>query len=245
MSGAVMGLVLKVKLGSPTKKAVLLAMADKADDAGEGIFKSATTIATEAECSRETVIRVWKEFSKGPRPLISKTGKLPVRGGHVIVWKINIEALHERAGSGDNRSPLEPESGDVKSHLQEKSGDDRSPGSAEAVISRRESGDVRSHNTPLIQKKYAQAGAPEMGGAPSDAKSRLLDACRQSHGRECAMILASADGWDDRAIYLSSPFLLSYAEPMRRVLREAGVELKASSNAPAKVVSINTAKARG
>ena len=78
-----------------------MVMAEKADDNGDGICASATTFAREAECSRETVIRTWKELSDGPRPIISKAGKIPVRGGHVIVWKINLDRPRKISGVGD------------------------------------------------------------------------------------------------------------------------------------------------
>lgn len=91
MSIEVMALVLKRTLGSATRKAVLLAMADAANSDGSGIWRSAETIAAEAEVSRRTVFTVWQELESSG--LIVRTGTRSVRGGDVTIWEIQMDRL--------------------------------------------------------------------------------------------------------------------------------------------------------
>ncbi len=86
-----MALVMRRAMGSATRKAVMLAMADAANEDGCGIWKSADTIAAQSEISRRTVLRVWQELeSEG---LILRRGTRPVRGGEVIVWDIDVRKV--------------------------------------------------------------------------------------------------------------------------------------------------------
>lgn len=252
MSGRIVGLVTKIEAGSPTKKAILFAMAEKADEAGEYMWKSASTIAEEVECSRETVIRAWKAFEKADRPILQRMGTRKVQGGEAIVWRFNPEILAEadekrradRGKTGDVMSPVPQNTGDARSPLPKKPGDARSPVLEKAVTSDHGTGDVRSPNTPLTHK-LRPAVAAEFGGATGNARDRFVEACREQHGLECHAIIAGADGWDDHAIYLSSPYLLSYAERLRKILRDCGVTLKPTTEASANVVSFQLAKQRG
>lgn len=91
MSIEVMTLVFKRSLGSVTRKAVMLAMADAANDDGSGIWKSAETIAAQCDLSKRTVLRTWKELEADK--LIRRVGKRAVRGGEVIIWGIDCRAV--------------------------------------------------------------------------------------------------------------------------------------------------------
>lgn len=131
MSIEVMALVMRRAMGSATRKAVMLAMADASNEDGCGIWKSADTIAAQAEISRRTVLRVWHELeSEG---LICRTGTRPVRGGEVIIWDIDIQEVSDLPRAvpavirpGDMVSPgdtdatdpvtLTPRPGDTVSH---------------------------------------------------------------------------------------------------------------------------------
>lgn len=91
MSIEVMTLVFKRSLGSVTRKAVMLAMADAANDDGSGIWKSAETIAAQCDLSKRTVLRTWKELEADK--LIRRVGRRAVRGGEVIIWGIDCRAV--------------------------------------------------------------------------------------------------------------------------------------------------------
>lgn len=103
MSIEVMTLVFKRSLGSVTRKAVLLAMADAANEDGSGIWKSAETIASECDLSKRTVLRTWSELEA--EGLIRRVGIRTVRGGEVIIWSIDVRAVSMLAKPGDRKSP--------------------------------------------------------------------------------------------------------------------------------------------
>lgn len=108
MSIEVMTLVFKRSLGSVTKKAVLLAMADAANDDGSGVWKSAETIAGECDVSKRTVLRTWKELEADG--LIQRVGVRTVRGGDVIIWGLDCDAISRLSRPGDRLSPSDKES---------------------------------------------------------------------------------------------------------------------------------------
>ncbi len=108
MSIEVMTLVFKRSLGSVTKKAVLLAMADAANDDGSGVWKSAETIAGECDISKRTVLRTWKELETDG--LIQRVGVRTVRGGDVIIWGLDCQAISRLSRPGDRMSPSDTES---------------------------------------------------------------------------------------------------------------------------------------
>lgn len=93
MSNSVQNLVRSRILGTAARKGVLLAMADAASDDGTGIFKSAKTVAGEADVDVRTVRRVWAAMEGKAEGLIIRTGVKKKRGGELIVWRINLDAL--------------------------------------------------------------------------------------------------------------------------------------------------------
>lgn len=102
MSIEVMSLVFKRSLGSVTRKAVLLAMADAANDDGSGIWKSAETIAAQCDLSKRTVFRTWKELEDDQ--LIRRVAVRAVRGGEVIIWGIDTRAVAALPRASENSS---------------------------------------------------------------------------------------------------------------------------------------------
>jgi len=108
MSIEVMTLVFKRSVGSVTKKAVLLAMADAANDDGSGVYKSAQTIAGQCDLSKRTVLRTWKDLESDG--LIRRVGTRAVRGGEVIIWGLDCPAIARLPRPGDILSPSDTES---------------------------------------------------------------------------------------------------------------------------------------
>lgn len=102
MSIEVMTLVFKRSLGSVTRKAVMLAMADAANDDGSGIWKAAETIAAQCDLSKRTVFRTWKELEADG--LIRRVGTRTVRGGEVIIWGIDTRAVSALPRASQNAS---------------------------------------------------------------------------------------------------------------------------------------------
>lgn len=151
MSIEVMTLVFKRSLGSVTRKAVLLAMADAANDDGSGVWKSAETIASQCDVSKRSVLRTWKELESDG--LIRRTGTRSVRGGEVIVWGLDCEAIRRLKRAG--------EPGDKLSSGQEKPGDTVSLGDILAPGDMVSPGDNRVTNPVTIASQPGDTVSPK------------------------------------------------------------------------------------
>ncbi|MAM60846.1 helix-turn-helix domain-containing protein [Maritimibacter sp. UBA3975] len=91
MSNQVSVITYSRKLGSPTRKAVMVYFAERASDNGEGIWASKSTMAEAIECGRSTVIRIINEFvSEG---LLKVVGSRPCKNGSTVEYAIDIDAL--------------------------------------------------------------------------------------------------------------------------------------------------------
>lgn len=93
-----MALVMRRTIGSATRKAVMLAMADASNEDGCGIWKSADTLADQCEISKRTVLTTWGQLEE--EGLIVRAGSRRVRGGEVIVWDIDVEKIRALPKAG-------------------------------------------------------------------------------------------------------------------------------------------------
>ena len=92
MSWKLTGLVSQKRVGSTTRKLVLLSMADKANDDGGGVYASFATLAEMCEASRATVKRVVKEFlSEGLVRHVGMRGF--TNGAQTNEYDLNVEAI--------------------------------------------------------------------------------------------------------------------------------------------------------
>ena len=91
MSHKVVTLVCSRVVGSAAQKAVLVNMADKASDGGEGVFASKATIAAETELSRATVFRAIDQLIE--QGLIKEVGQRPCLNGHTVVYDLDMGAI--------------------------------------------------------------------------------------------------------------------------------------------------------
>lgn len=98
MSIEVMALVMRRTIGSSTRKAVMLAMADASNEDGCGIWKSADTIADQCEITKRTVLTTWAQLEE--EGFIIRAGSRRVRGGEVIVWDIDVEKVRALPKAG-------------------------------------------------------------------------------------------------------------------------------------------------
>lgn len=93
MSHKVVTLVYSRIVGSAAQKAVLVNMADKASDGGEGVFASKATIAAETEMGLTTVKRAINDLlAKG---LIVEAGQRSCVNGHTVIYDMVISAISE------------------------------------------------------------------------------------------------------------------------------------------------------
>lgn len=91
MSHKVVTLVCSRIVGSAAQKAVLVNMADKASDGGEGVFASKATIAAETEMGLSTVKRAINDLLE--KGLISEVGTKACTNGHTVVYDMNLTAI--------------------------------------------------------------------------------------------------------------------------------------------------------
>ena len=91
MSHVITGIVQRRKVGSPTRKAVLLFMAGCASDDGTGVWTSKANMADDLEMGRRTVqVCIDDLIAAG---LISEVGQKPCRNGFTVEYRLNVDAI--------------------------------------------------------------------------------------------------------------------------------------------------------
>lgn len=91
MSWEVTGLISRRKIGSQTRRLLLLTMGDKANDDGSGIYASVATLARDSEISESSVRRTVKDFlTEG---LLRHVGQRECRNGYTNIYEIVLEAI--------------------------------------------------------------------------------------------------------------------------------------------------------
>lgn len=111
MSYKVTSLVRSRKAGSPTKKVILMVMADVANHDGSGVWISTKTIASESEVSTRTIKRQLKQFEQ--EGILIRDGYKPCMGGHTVNYKMNLQAISALEKSGDILSEVVTEGAGV------------------------------------------------------------------------------------------------------------------------------------
>lgn len=106
MSIEVMSLVWSRRVGSPSRKAVLQAMADAANSDGTGVWISKPTIAARSEVSAATVKRAMKELTE--MGLIKRVGKKKISNGFTAIYDLDLEAIRALPHSQDDGGQNEP-----------------------------------------------------------------------------------------------------------------------------------------
>ncbi len=155
------------KFGSAMRKQIIMYLADKASDDGEGIWCSKPTVARECELSESGVKKTFREFvSEG---ILIDCGERKVKHGKVRVYKISLEkvALLERLG--DYPKTPSPQNGVTQKPPTPSRGD---PQGGHGVT---------PNNPKTIQKPYARASAgAELGTkfVPQGERSAELEAWR-------------------------------------------------------------------
>jgi hypothetical protein len=91
MSNVVHKLVLDRKVGSPTRKSLLLYMAYRASDDGSGVWASKPRMARELEMGERTVQKSTKELLN--MGLISTAGRRRCSSGYTTVYQLNLKSI--------------------------------------------------------------------------------------------------------------------------------------------------------
>lgn len=102
----------KRKVGSPTVKAVLMYMSDRAADDGSGIWTSKSTMADDLEMSKRTVQNAIAELIS--RGLISEAGSRKCDRGFTVDYTINLAMIEklestrkEAKSTGESPAPVQ------------------------------------------------------------------------------------------------------------------------------------------
>ena len=91
MSNLVSNVIQTKLIGSPTKKAILMYMADKASDDGSGIWVSKGNMAADLEMSSRAVRIHIKDMLA--MNILKVTGQKECRNGYTIDYQINLEIV--------------------------------------------------------------------------------------------------------------------------------------------------------
>lgn len=91
MSWKIAALCDERRFGSPSRKQVIMYLADKASDDGAGIWCSKYTIARHTELSLATVKRIVREFIH--EGILVETGRRQCERGFTVVFRISIGAI--------------------------------------------------------------------------------------------------------------------------------------------------------
>lgn len=86
-----MSLVIGRKVGSPSRKAVLMVMADAANPDGSSVWVSKPNIARRSEVSEKTVKRAISQMLD--EGLISIAGKKKISNGYTTIYDMNLDAI--------------------------------------------------------------------------------------------------------------------------------------------------------
>lgn len=94
------GLVQRRKVGSPTRKAVLMFMAACASDDGSGVWTSKANMADDLEMGRRTVqVCIDDLVAMG---LISEAGRKACRNGFTVEYRLNLDAISALEGTRED-----------------------------------------------------------------------------------------------------------------------------------------------
>lgn len=91
MSNKISSIIQTKKIGSSTKKAILMYMADKASDDGTGIWVSKSNMAADLEMTDRAVRQHIKEMLG--MNIIKEAGQRKCRYGYTVDYSINIAAI--------------------------------------------------------------------------------------------------------------------------------------------------------
>jgi biotin operon repressor len=104
MSNECATLAQKRKIGSATRKAVLMYLADRASDDGSGIWTSKAHIAADTELSRRAVQKAMTEFEQ--EGILMKVGTRPCKNGYTYEYRLNLAAIRMLPGTRAPDSPV-------------------------------------------------------------------------------------------------------------------------------------------
>ncbi|MDF1628105.1 MAG: helix-turn-helix domain-containing protein [Parvibaculaceae bacterium] len=191
MSNIVSALVQKRKVGSPTRKGILMFMASCASDDGSGVWTSKATMARDLEMGKRTVqVGIDDLMNQG---LISEVGTRRCAHGFTIEYRLNLAAIKAleatnpdrpkrsettRAGDAPVQDAHPTRAGDAPQDVQE----------------------VHPNHTGTIQEPVCAADAAQHTHPAFDEFWKAYPRPKDRDGTERAFAQAVVDGADPGAI---------------------------------------------
>ena len=164
MSNEVTALVKKRRVGSPTRKCVLMYFADCASDDGTGIWTSKSNVAADLEMSKRTVQNCVEDLIGSG--LVREVGQRKCAHGFTVEYCLDLAALQNLSSTRD-RNESAPEKAGEKDPELTGAGDSRAQEihPAGAGDSPHRVQDVHPNHTGTIQEYYVRDGHEQTNSA--------------------------------------------------------------------------------
>lgn len=104
MSNVVAGIVQRKRVGSPTRKAVLMYMAGCASDDGSGVWASKANMARDLEMGRRTIQDAVDHLIKAG--LIREVGQRECKNGYTVEYAVDLHAVQALEGTRAGAAPV-------------------------------------------------------------------------------------------------------------------------------------------
>lgn len=192
MSNRVSVFVVKKRLGSAVRKAIMLYCADKASDDGRGIFTSKVTIAAELEIARSTVVSNINDLVD--EGLLKVVGDRRHKNGFTVEYDIDLDALEALPNVKEKSDEL---SGSRTQTILEPSlnhvcVDGRSKTDTDAAFEKFWAAHPRGRNREQCQELFEAA---VRGGVDAERIAAAAERYRAENGGNGRQYLAYADNW--------------------------------------------------
>ncbi|MCF7747002.1 hypothetical protein GLP43_05405 [Sulfitobacter sp. M39] len=191
MSNIVSALVQKRKVGSPTRKGILMFMASCASDDGSGVWTSKATMARDLEMGKRTVQVSIDDLAK--QGLISEVGTRRCAHGFTIEYRLNLHAIKALEPTNPERSKVADTTGAGDAPVQDVH-------STHAGHAPQDVQDMHPNRPLTIQEPVCTADAAQHTHPAFDKLWKAYPRPKDRDGTEQAFAKAVADGADPAAI---------------------------------------------
>ena len=185
MSNIVSAIVQKRKVGSPTRKGILMFMAACASDDGSGVWASKATMARDLEMGKRTVQVSIDDLAK--HGLIAEVGTRKCPHGFTIEYRLNLDAIQALEPTNSNLSKPVETTGVSPAPVQ----DLRRSGAGDA---RRDVQDAHPNHPLTMQEPVCSADAVQHTQATFDEFWNAYPRPKDRDGTEKAFAQAVAGG---------------------------------------------------
>lgn len=191
MSNIVSAIVQKRKVGSPTRKGILMFMASCASDDGSGVWTSKATMSRDLEMGKRTVQVSIDDLAM--QGLISEVGTRRCANGFTIEYRLNLDAIRALETTKSDRSKAAETTGAGDAPVQ-----DVHPTGAGGAP--QDVQDVHPNHPLTIQEPVCSADAAQHTHPAFDEYWKAYPRPKDRDGTARAFAKVVADGADPAAI---------------------------------------------